>query len=867
MSTDTSPIAFTFIQWYNSAPDDRGRCSKIASADIGSYEAIPYASVKPGQVHANGKPPHPEYGQWQTGISLSKTSRMLVVDVDDADEYMLSDLETYLPCREATSLRVTEESKVKFHFVIVVPEELIHLWPKQGSTPWGDIKSNGFSYITGVHYTGSKYVATNKPIIVADEDLLEALIAEPRAQVGGQSNGGSAGSWAEPGYRYSEGEKWVRGVADVASMVNQGWVDADINQLMTEILMRSENYNGQGEEVAGWIDSARRKYNLAEGESWAMQKSREEDEFMAALFGRSKWEKRKADARHEAQVKLAQHEAPLAYVTNPVAFVASQAEDEEYAVPFVPDLRPVPLAQLLNPSQVKIEPIGTTDGYFAEAVLNAAPRLFLFATDAGMWIRNEGHVWSEWRATNPRDLAKSLVVSWAQNLISEDELRALAETEVKAARDEWDRKRITGELTDDEISDPPKFTIEDNDDYTERLKRLQKNHARLRSDAGTSAIASMIIAMVRIKPSSCVMVAELDSDPAVIWAGGTPWSLRHPELTVVDEAVGQIHLKNCAVAPAPGPHPLWDEVLEELFPDPEIRAWAIREIAGAALWGSTSKQHPVLDGKPNAGKSTLTDTIRKILGSYAVDVDPNKLIGTTDNSSTEEEKAAMIGARMVLLDEPPKRDRQSISQFNRIASGTGEIAASAKFKNRVSAPKRFNLIINQNHRNRMRLDVEGVKQRIVFIPADGHVPVELYKRFHAGVQAEYPAILATLIRECALFHTGARLPVPLTAQMALDTAYSDGDEFQQWLLSNYEIPVVDPSKTDEDRMPTIDVIRKAYAEHARLLPGVNAVSRGELRDRLGSMNIKIKDHGGSLGKKRNVILLHPVPMAQAYNQH
>ena len=402
--------------------------------------------------------------------------------------------------------------------------------------------------------------------------------------------------------------------------------------------------------------------------------------------------------------------------------------------------------------------------------------------------------------------------------------------------------------------------MEKDTEYGARKKRLIAVRAKMHKDSGLSSVASLALAKAR--GQSDVNISDMDNEPSVIWAGGTPWSLASHELTIVPESIGHRHLKTCAVAPVPGPHPLWDEALAALFPDAAVRTWAVRELAGACLWGETSKEHPVLDGKPNAGKSTVTDTIRKILYSYAVDVDPNKLIGGSEGSASEEEKAAMIGARMVLLDEPPKRDRQSISQFNRIASGTGEISASAKYKNRVSGMKRFNMVINQNQRNRMKLDAEGVRQRLVFIPCGDGMPLELYKRFTAGVRAEYPAILATLIRECALFHTGNRLPVPLAAQIALDRAYADGDEFPQWLWDNYELPQGKTTGHDEDTMPGFDSLRKAFAEHCRSVPGVAALTRQQLRERLDELGIRVKEYGGSNGKRHNVVLVKPLPEAQ-----
>jgi hypothetical protein len=845
----TSAPAFvpTFLYWYNSAPDDYGRCAKIASADIGTYESLPRGASHPGQVHAKGKPPHPVYGQWQVGLALSKTSQVLVIDVDDAAEYKLSDLAIDLPLERATSVRVTEDGKAKFHFVVVVPPTLVRFWPKQGATAWGDIKSNGFSYITGIHSTGSAYVAMNQPLVYANEELMDAINAEPRAQAQGSSSGGAAGEWTSKDYLYADGTKWVRGVADVASMVNQGMLDWEIQILMTEILQRSGGYYGQGEEVAGWINSARAKYNILEGET------RQESE-LRFIFGDAGYENIMVRAAKQ-QADYLTSQAPLAYLQDRQGFIASQFDDADTGVPpQVPDLSQVNLSSLMNPSGIPVEPYGASDSDLADLFLDSAfgtpecPGVLAFTGDAGCWVRDYGHVWREWGTkSEARDYTKSAVAAWARNLKT---VAQLENEERQATGDE-------GPLGEIEMV----AGKEEDTEYGARKKRLIKVRTRLHSDAGCSAVANLSLAKAR--PGTTVFVSDMDGEPHVIWAGGTPWSLLSHELTIAPESIGHKHLKTCAVAPVPGPHPLWDEALTALFPDAGVREWAVRELAGACLWGDTSKEHPVLDGKPNAGKSTVTDTIRKILGNYAVDVDPNKLIGGNEGSANEEERAAMIGARMVLLDEPPKRDRQSISQFNRIASGTGEIAASAKFKNRVSGPKRFNMVINQNQRNRMKLDAEGVRQRLVFIPCGDGMPLELYKRFNAGIKAEYPAILATLIRECAMFHTGHRLPVPHVAQMALDCAYADGDEFPQWLWDNFELPKSKPTGHDENEMPGFDFLRKAYAEHCRSVPGVAPLTRQQLRERLGEMGIHIKDWAGSTGKRRNVVLIKALPSSQA----
>ena len=414
--TTTPAFLPTLIRWYNSAPDSNGRCAKIASADIGPYEAIPHGQQQHGQVHAKGKPPHPEHGQWQWGLSCSKTSRTIVIDVDDAAEYLLSDLAVDLPLDRATSVRVTEDSKAKFHFVVVVPEELVCYWPKQGAALWGDIKSNGWSYITGMHYTGSSYVVMGNPLIVADEDLMAAINAEPRAQAQGSSSGGAAGDWTSEDYAYADGSKWVRGVADVASMVNQGMMDDAIHSVMTEILQRSGGYHGQGEEVAGWINSARAKYNILEGET------RQESE-LRFVFGDAGYENIMARAAAQ-QAAWEQSQAPMAYLQDRQAFIAAQVVEDSFVPPKVPDLSGVPLSALLNPSGIPVEPFSPTDSALANLFLaEAAKDVLSLAGDSGCWVRDYGHVWREWgTGTQAGAIVKTAVVAWADNLKTEAQL-------------------------------------------------------------------------------------------------------------------------------------------------------------------------------------------------------------------------------------------------------------------------------------------------------------------------------------------------------------------------------------------------------------------------------------------------------------
>jgi len=258
----TSGYNCTLMHWYNDAD---GR--KVATADIGSYEDIPYGTVHHGTKHATGRPAHPQFGQWQQGISCSKASRTIMIDVDHPEQW--NDSATYVALGSlsevATSVR---EDGQRAHIWVVVPEELLHMWPAQGQAAFGgDIKSNGFSYHTGVHKSGMQYVATGNPIVIADEGLLQALAADRFVGEDGSPTGAQAGPWADDNYEITGDSQLT---ADIMSMVNAGMDDGEIHERLAVILKPlAEPWTAA--QIESKIRSAQRKIDAriqAEDDVW-----------------------------------------------------------------------------------------------------------------------------------------------------------------------------------------------------------------------------------------------------------------------------------------------------------------------------------------------------------------------------------------------------------------------------------------------------------------------------------------------------------------------------------------------------------------------------------------------------------------------
>lgn len=810
----------TWMRWYNTAEG-----GKIASADIGPYRDIPYGAIRNGEKSATGKPPHPRFGQWQWGIACSAASRTIGIDIDHADRWADSHTADVLGenwAALATSYRQTPDGEIRAHIMIEVPEELTGWWPRQGQTSWGDIKSNGFTYVEGTHHTGTAYVPTGRPWLVATEELMRALVAEPRTQHGGSPGrtGAIAGSWDDDDYEITGDNQLT---ADIMSMVAAGLSTEQIHDRL-DIILKPVTTPWTPREIETKISSAQRKI--------ADREQAEED--FAAGFFQAHGVTITAVLEDRARPRAPQEIATEAQTVNQHQLVAGITETRSWA-------------DRLNPMRRPYEPLSYTDKALATDTLMMAFPSARYAADDGGWISYEGIAWKPWGTkADAAGYASALATAAGEYLKSErtlnDELSAqgTAKTEEEIAADDA------------------------------RVKRLVEARKRFTSAGALGSIGKMILNVARSTDVYSVNIGELDSEPDVLWAGGAPWSLRHPVLTFANEvrSVNPVHMKSAATYPIQwheGMTPAFDQVLAAVWPDPEVRRWALREIAGVMLWGDTSKMHPVLDGAPGGGKSTFALILTRVLGSYAVQVSPDKILGGDTSAAAEEEIAALIGARMAWMDEPPPSGKQAISRFNDLASGTGTISAAKKYANRVTAPKLFNFLICQNPRNALRLDAQGVGERVTYIPCDG-IPQVTRLAWSVWVQegaAEYPAVLGRLIEECARFRNHERYPVPLAVSTGRASAQERADEFGTWLSEHYDTLPADTLSTDPrlSNSPTIGTLRTQYNDgyaRANALPRVGAA---EVKDQLDRLDIRIATAGVGNSRKRFVVFVTAKPIA------
>lgn len=97
--------------------------------------------------------------------------------------------------------------------------------------------------------------------------------------------------------------------------------------------------------------------------------------------------------------------------------------------------------------------------------------------------------------------------------------------------------------------------------------------------------------------------------------------------------------------------PLFDKLLERIFPDKETRAYVLKSF-GYVLSGEASlRSFFIWVGSGSNGKSTLLEAVSHVLGDYSVTLDPQSFIRRVGGSGISNDLARLRGARLCVTSE------------------------------------------------------------------------------------------------------------------------------------------------------------------------------------------------------------------------
>jgi putative DNA primase/helicase len=163
--------------------------------------------------------------------------------------------------------------------------------------------------------------------------------------------------------------------------------------------------------------------------------------------------------------------------------------------------------------------------------------------------------------------------------------------------------------------------------------------------------------LARADRRQAATIEQFDADHWALTTNGATYNLRTGDGNSPDPADYITKKTACRIAPPGTAHPLWTAFLERITAGKAELIGFLQRYLGYCLTGETSEHRFVFAyGTGANGKSTLINTIAKILNDYATVAD----VGTFIASKTERHPTdvAILGpARVTLLEREPQGDR------------------------------------------------------------------------------------------------------------------------------------------------------------------------------------------------------------------
>ena len=265
-----------------------------------------------------------------------------------------------------------------------------------------------------------------------------------------------------------------------------------------------------------------------------------------------------------------------------------------------------------------------------------------------------------------------------------------------------------------------------------------------------------------------------------------PWLLNCPN-GVIDLRTGQLaehdraHLiSKCTTVPYdPNANaPRFLDFLREIFRDDhDLIAYVLRFL-GYSLTASTDEQvFQLWHGAGANGKSTLLDSVRWVLGSYAQMMAGDLLLerrNGRDSSSASPDIARLRGVRFASGIETKEGQRWNESLLKQLTS-TEPIVARNLYRDPFEFQCRAKIVLAVNHKPVVRGTDHGIWRRIHLVPFDARFDgVNRDPGLLGKLKAEGPGILKWLVAACKEWQTDGLQP-PKRVLVEID-AYRQGQD-------------------------------------------------------------------------------------------
>jgi len=305
----------------------------------------------------------------------------------------------------------------------------------------------------------------------------------------------------------------------------------------------------------------------------------------------------------------------------------------------------------------------------------------------------------------------------------------------------------------------------------DKAKEYYKFVLSCRSNGKSNGVLS------QVTPHILININDLDSNP---------FYLNTPSGTI-DLKTGETKKHNptdyctkiTAVSPSTKGKEIFIDALKTITQGEKDLENYIQEFIGMAAIGKVYNEClGIAYGEGANGKSTLFNTIARVLGDYAGTIAAETLM-TNDKGSKNWDYAEIRGKRLIIAAETEEGKRLSLKAL-KIISSTDEIHAEKKFKDPFKFTPSHSTILYTNHLPKVGSDDDGTWRRLITIPfnakIEGDKDIKNYADYLFENAGEY--ILAWVIEGAKRFITNN---FKITKPECVETATKKYRDDNDWL--------------------------------------------------------------------------------------
>jgi P4 family phage/plasmid primase-like protien len=249
---------------------------------------------------------------------------------------------------------------------------------------------------------------------------------------------------------------------------------------------------------------------------------------------------------------------------------------------------------------------------------------------------------------------------------------------------------------------------EDAKELVDNAKKMQTFAKGIASRRGMDAVQELM----KNYPGVAVPVEKFDKDRNVLAMANGTFDLN--EMKLREHRPSDMVTKELDFAYDPdATADRWLRYLEEVLPDPEIRAYLQRAV-GMALLGDTSEgAFFVLWGETGCGKSQFLEVLNAVFGDYGATAAASAFRESRNGGDSRKSNSlhALRGARVVLTSETSKRSSLDEELIKRVTGGD-TVTSFALYESEISWKPQFTMFMGTNFKPTMDASDGAIWRRV-----------------------------------------------------------------------------------------------------------------------------------------------------------